>query len=589
MPKNKMTRFVSLFTLLLMPSFLLARSGGPDDGLTNSPPNQQNCTECHSSFAFNSGQGTLNLQGLPESYQPGETYRLTLALADPNARRWGFELTALTSNNSRGGNLAVVNQQATQLSNNNNQPQYLKHRSAGTFPRQANSASWIFDWTAPREGTGEITFYFCGNAANNNDNSSGDRIYGSERTLVEAEPPPPPPPPDSIIVTVASGWNLISAPVAPDSIMVANLFAPLIDAGSLIVLRDAAGRIFNPAERVNEIGNWMVFSSYQIKVTEDAEIKFSGEFVDPSHSYPVESGWNWISYPRLDTIHPSQVMDLIGDRASIVRDGRGNFAIPGLALSDLPMILPGNGLQILSVTNEPFEFIWPEPDRNLEPPTAPSLPTQFSNGTNTGSSMSIAVSSWSLLGEISNGDELGVSSVEGLPLGAGVISGDTLLLTVWGDDDMTEAVDGARDSDTLIFTYWYAVGDSEEITEAMTIQNEQVVYMTNSFMEISLTTTPPDAVKPDNLTKPSEFQLLGLYPNPFNPVAEVSFSLSEAGLVKVGLFDVSGKLLRDLGVSSLGKGENRLSINGDGLPVGLYLVGVESGGVRKMIRAVLLK
>ena len=588
MPQNKLIAVVSFFALLFSPSLAAARSGGPDDGLTNSPPNRQNCTECHSSFGFNSGQGSVTLQGLPEDYQPGDTYRLTLALADPNARRWGFEITSLTTRDARAGNIAVVNQQATQLSDNNNQPQYLKHRAAGTFQGQANNASWQFDWTAPAEGTGRVTFYYCGNAANNNGNNTGDRIYGAESPLSEAEPPPPPPP-DSLVVSLMSGWNLISSAVTPDSAAVAYLFADLIDAGSFVILRDAAGRIFNPAERVNQIGNWRPFASYEIKLSDEAEVKFSGDFVDPSHVYMLEHGWNWISYPRTDTVHPSQVLDLIGFAASVLRDGDGHFAIPGIGVSNLPMIEPGSGMQLLGVIDEPYEFIWPEPVRDLEAPAEPQAPTHYSRGVNTGSSMSFMVTGWELRGGLAEGDELGVSSSDGLPVGGAVVEGDTLLLTVWGDDNTTEAIDGAVDGDTLIFTYWYSEGDSEEVTFGHGIHDEVVVFDAGTFMEIILTTPPPNVAASDVESQPYEFQLLGLYPNPLNPVAEITFSLGGAGFVSVGLFDISGRLLRHFGVSRYERGAHRVAITAEGLPVGIYLAGIEHDGVRKLTRAVLLK
>ncbi len=169
-----------LATILFVPSLLFAYAGGPDDGHAGDPPNRSTCVACHNSFQLNSGQGSLRLEGLPEAYAPGEAYRVGIQLADPNARRWGFELTAKLANNNRGGAISVVNNDQTQLSNpGGNAAQYIKHRSAGTFRGQANSAAWSFDWTAPDQDAGQITFYVAGNAANNNGANNGDRIYAA--------------------------------------------------------------------------------------------------------------------------------------------------------------------------------------------------------------------------------------------------------------------------------------------------------------------------------------------------------------------------------------------------------------------------
>jgi hypothetical protein len=159
-------------------------SNGPEDGYAGNPPNRSTCVACHNTFQLNSGQGRLQLQNLPEAYVPGEAYRLTISLADPNARRWGFELTALRDNNQRAGAISVTDRNTTQLSDpGGNAPAYLKHRSAGTFPGQVNSASWNFEWTAPAQDVGRVTFYLAGNAANNSGGTDGDRIYAVSSAL----------------------------------------------------------------------------------------------------------------------------------------------------------------------------------------------------------------------------------------------------------------------------------------------------------------------------------------------------------------------------------------------------------------------
>ena len=133
--------------LLLFPIAVMAYSTGPLDGYSNNPPARQNCTACHTSFGFNSGNGRLELLGLPDSgYHPGSTYRLTVQLSDPNARRWGFEITAIGADHSRLGNLAVVNSALTQISNPaGHSPQYIKHKSAGTFPDRLKAT--VGRWT----------------------------------------------------------------------------------------------------------------------------------------------------------------------------------------------------------------------------------------------------------------------------------------------------------------------------------------------------------------------------------------------------------------------------------------------------------
>lgn len=583
---NKYLRVFTLLFATTIPLSSFARSGGPDDGLANNPPNRQNCTSCHSSFGLNSGQGSLALAGLPESYEPGETYRLSLTLSDPNARRWGFELTSLTENNGRAGSIAVVNQQSTQLSNVNDRPQYLKQRSAGTFQGQANNASWEFDWTAPVEGTGDVIFYSAGNAANSDFSTNGDRIYAIESRLPESAPPPPPPP-DSIIVQLAEGWNFLSSPVSPVSPEIATLFAGLVSNGALITIIDKDGSIFDPIAEIDEIENWMPYNSYQIKVSADSEMKFSGEFVDPTHTFSLDQGWNWISYPRMDSLHPAQLMAEIGFAASVIRSGDGRFAVPGIGVGNLPLITPGSGLQILGTTDEPYEFSFPEPDGELEPPDELAFPNHFQTIDPTGLEMNLLVTGWVLETEPTDGDEIEIRDAEGRIVGSAVIQSSQMLISVFGDDWTTEEIDGASEGTLLSFKYWIPNGNREFDVEGFTGEEAGVIYNSGSYKEIALKL--PNEADLSISNTPQTFELLGVYPNPFNPWAEVGFRLAKSGPVSIKIFDNSGRFLRDLSVSHYEAGEHRAVVSGEGLANGVYLIGVESNGIMRLSRAVMLR
>jgi len=154
----------------------LGFSGGPSNGLTGAP-GEGTCIGCHATFPLNSGSGSLALAGLPAEYVPGETYGLTLTLSDPDAARWGFELTLLDAAGASTGEIAITDA-GTQLSSSGDRD-YLKHNVAGTAPGTTGQKSWTFDWTAPASGAGPVTLYVAGNAANNNGNTSGDRIYAT--------------------------------------------------------------------------------------------------------------------------------------------------------------------------------------------------------------------------------------------------------------------------------------------------------------------------------------------------------------------------------------------------------------------------
>jgi hypothetical protein len=167
-----------IITLTFLPGMVLAFSGGPPDHVCADPPDYTNCTMCHSSFTVNSGAGYVALTGLPTAYTPGTTYPISVTTAMTGQLRWGFELTAIKADGSRGGQLVVTDPTNTQLSVNvTYNRDFMKHTSAGSFPGTPNSHTWTASWTAPIAGTGTVTFFLAGNAANNSSTNAGDYIF----------------------------------------------------------------------------------------------------------------------------------------------------------------------------------------------------------------------------------------------------------------------------------------------------------------------------------------------------------------------------------------------------------------------------
>ena len=66
--------------------------------------------------------------------------------------------------------------------------EYIKHTLPGTAAGQPEGHAWSFEWTAPPDDVGPVTFYAAGNAANNNGNNSGDYIYTTSALVPLPEP-----------------------------------------------------------------------------------------------------------------------------------------------------------------------------------------------------------------------------------------------------------------------------------------------------------------------------------------------------------------------------------------------------------------
>jgi len=181
----------TLLLAVVLSTFALSAWGystGPLDNKCGNPPANTYCTECHATYPLNSGLGSVNISGLPASYISGHVYPLTITVSHPTALRWGFELTAQDPSNGAAGEFTLADAVNTQLSNHlADSSDFVKHTSVGTFPGTSGSHTWGFNWTAPNDNLG-ATFYYAGNAANNNNGSNGDYIYATSAARSAAYP-----------------------------------------------------------------------------------------------------------------------------------------------------------------------------------------------------------------------------------------------------------------------------------------------------------------------------------------------------------------------------------------------------------------
>src|SRR5207237_2328863 len=131
--------------LLIFSQALHAFSSGP-------PANRNGvggvfCTLCHRTYELNSGQGSVEVLGLPSAWVPGETYTLQVIVSDPTAIRWGFELSATGANGDQAGQLIPASDGRTfvQTGNVNGKAvQFIEHTSVGSAIGSSNNFQFSY-------------------------------------------------------------------------------------------------------------------------------------------------------------------------------------------------------------------------------------------------------------------------------------------------------------------------------------------------------------------------------------------------------------------------------------------------------------
>jgi hypothetical protein len=88
---------------------------------------------------------------------------------------------------------------------------------------------------------------------------------------------------------------------------------------------------------------------------------------------------------------------------------------------------------------------------------------------------------------------------------------------------------------------------------------------------------------------PTEFALLGAYPNPFNPLTTISFALPEDSRINLSVFDVTGRLVSTLVDGWREAGRHEVTFDGSYLASGVYLYTLNAGAHRATGKMVLMK
>ncbi len=97
-------------------------------------------------------------------------------------------------------------------------------------------------------------------------------------------------------------------------------------------------------------------------------------------------------------------------------------------------------------------------------------------------------------------------------------------------------------------------------------------------VELAAAFPPPPVSSEDEAVLPAIAALSAAHPNPFRSTATVTLAVPHAGPVEVALFDVLGRRVMVLHDGPLAAGSHALTVDGAGLPSGVYVVRASGAG-----------
>ncbi len=135
---------------------------------------------------------------------------------------------------------------------------------------------------------------------------------------------------------------------------------------------------------------------------------------------------------------------------------------------------------------------------------------------------------------------------------------------------------------------YYLVDEVNDQTINMRV-NDSYSYQPNGEQQFTVRVVSALSAPNESETLPSEFGLTGVYPNPFNSTATVSYSLPTASDVTLSVYNQSGRLVSELYSGSQVAGSYTVAWNGIDSPSGIYFVKMQAGRFSDISKLTLVK
>ena len=86
-----------------------------------------------------------------------------------------------------------------------------------------------------------------------------------------------------------------------------------------------------------------------------------------------------------------------------------------------------------------------------------------------------------------------------------------------------------------------------------------------------------------------DYNINTIYPNPFNPITTISFSIPQSGLVSLKVYDITGRVTTTLKDEYMSVGYYNINWDASSFPSGVYFVKMIAGEYVNTQKLMLIK
>lgn len=396
---------------------------------------------------------------------------------------------------------------------------------------------------------------------------------------------------------LALGWNMISSYVEPNPANLETVLAGVIP--QMVIMKNGRGQVFWPSLGINQIGSWNPREGYQINMQSAASLTITGtQIVSEATPIALSPGWNLASYLRNSAMNIDAALASLGSKLVIAKNNAGQVYWPALGINQIGAMIPGQGY--LLYLSETATLTYPANGAALAgaedvplakmstsvPAMKRDSPRHYSAATfNTGANATVLVEAPAF----ADGDEIAVQNENGKVVGSGVIKRGKTLLTIWGENEVTQEItEGALDGEILSLTVWSANEQREKAVAVTMLENGLTGEVLNGGWRYQANAVWKAQVA-EAIMIPGNFSLAQNYPNPFNPSTVIKYGLPRDAKVALEVFDMLGRRVAVLVDSPQLAGYHEVVFQNPALPSGLYFYRLQAGTFVQTNKMVILR
>ena len=360
-------------------------------------------------------------------------------------------------------------------------------------------------------------------------------------------------------INLPQGWSMFSSYIDAFEANIDSLCSSFVS--EVVIVKSGAGLTYWPQWNLNMLGNIMVGQGYQVKMNSAQTMEVAGLAVVPETT-PVTlvAGWSIIGYLRQSPAPIDQILSLVVSEVIIAKNGIGQTYWPLYGLNMIGNMMPGEGYQVKMSSQQ--TIIYPPNTTSFSKSEVQvTEPSYFIQSKNTGANMilGIPLSSWNQVPEI--GSEIGVFSGAGVLIGSGIFDGGNMAITLWGDDEYSDIIDGLINDEEFRIKIWNGEQETEIVIDSWLEGNGR--YETNKIAIAANVET----LHARSLQQPCLYQNT---PNPFTNETEFSFFLPENTDIEFTILNMLGEVVETLISEEMDMGTHNYRYQTQNLAAGSY-------------------